>query len=60
MSVGDAVALEPDHNHIAIAGLEAKRPGHLHKSAGAQNKKNRKHENKAEQSECRSGAAMGQ
>lgn len=29
------MALEPDNNHIAIAGLETERSGHLHKSTEA-------------------------
>lgn len=50
------MALEPDNNHIAIAGLETERSGHLHKSAEAQN---RKTENmKGKQFSCRSGGAV--
>lgn len=39
VSVGDALALEPDHKHIAVAGLETERSGHLHESAEEQSRK---------------------
>lgn len=34
------MALEPDNNDIAIAGLETERSGHLHKSVKADIRKN--------------------